>query len=102
MIVAPEVVSMSKSINLSSRAVCGVIFLGLPFRVDLCAGISRRGGIVGLRIDFGAGCGITAKDLDVSVNSSNSYSVSFSSYLSSVSRSVLQCIQSTRSYALAS
>jgi hypothetical protein len=36
-------------------ALGGVVFFGLVFLADICAGISRRGGIVGFRIDFGGG-----------------------------------------------
>lgn len=59
--VAPGI-STSKSIKFSVFwADGGVVFLGL-LRVDLCAGISRSGGMVGLRIDLGGGCGIVARD----------------------------------------
>lgn len=46
----------SKSIKFSVFcADGGVAFLGLPLRVEMCAGISRSGGIVGFRIDLGGG-----------------------------------------------
>jgi hypothetical protein len=55
---------MSKSIRFSVFcADGGVVFFGLVLRVDICAGISRRGGIVGFRIDFGGGWGTVARDL---------------------------------------
>ena len=56
----------SKSIRSSfceSFDVGGVAFVGLPFLEDTCAGISRRGGIEGLRIDLGGGCGTALSDL---------------------------------------
>jgi hypothetical protein len=47
---------MLKSISISDWvAIGGVDFFGLVFLVDTCAGIARRGGIVGFKIDFGRG-----------------------------------------------
>ena len=53
---------MSKSINKSDRDAGGVVFLGLPFLVEICAGISRRAGIVGFKMDLGVGSGMAARD----------------------------------------
>ena len=54
--VGPDGASMLKSMSISDAvALGGVDFFGLAFLADICAGISRRGGIVGFRIDFGGG-----------------------------------------------
>jgi hypothetical protein len=47
---------MLKSMSISGWSVFrGVDFFGLVFLAEICAGISRRGGIVGFRMDFGGG-----------------------------------------------
>ena len=49
-------VPISKSVNEFELLVdAGTVFLGLPFRAETWAGISRSGGIVGLSMDFGGG-----------------------------------------------